>query len=349
MAFIKVLKDSNDNTIYPQSLTSAVIDSNGNNLDALHQRFITATTVEENIGDVRANYEKITNKVTSISKYSTDVEYPSAKSVYEAIESKTSGNIKIAIAASKESIIEPDTTTLYLIGSKSPYEEYLYLENGDWELIGSTFIEKDIPKFIGTLENPIDFSNLFEEIGNPVNGWYPYNKSGYCILEGYIKVMNQIEPSLIKDLFLMDTMLIMWTYSNISADMSKVNIIPMGVNNSFLGFVGYGLKLDETFGLYLSLDNTDEYIPTQDYNPATKKYIDDSIANIKTEIPDISELAEKSEIPTKVSQLDNDENYISMTLSSPDLIKYVWRGSYDQYNALSVHDNTTLYLIKEEE
>lgn len=141
MAFIKVLKDSNDNTIYPQSLTSAVIDSKGNSLDTIHQQFVMATAVETEIEDIDTSFENVANKVTSISADSTDIEYPSAKAVYTAVNESKAVGVKIVVAASKDEVAEPDTTTIYLIGSASPYEEYLYLGDGNWELIGSTSVD----------------------------------------------------------------------------------------------------------------------------------------------------------------------------------------------------------------
>lgn len=50
---------------------------------------------------------------------------------------------------------------------------------------------------------------------------------------------------------------------------------------------------------YLSKQNYTEYTPTGDYNPATKKYVDDAIATV--------------EVPTKVSDLTNDAKYITET------------------------------------
>lgn len=50
---------------------------------------------------------------------------------------------------------------------------------------------------------------------------------------------------------------------------------------------------------YLAKDNTTGYTPTDNYNPATKKYVDDSIKNIN--------------IPTKTSQLTNDSNFVIKT------------------------------------
>ncbi len=50
---------------------------------------------------------------------------------------------------------------------------------------------------------------------------------------------------------------------------------------------------------YLAKDNTTGYAPTGNYNPATKKYVDDSIKSIN--------------IPTKTSQLTNDSNFVIKT------------------------------------
>lgn len=54
-----------------------------------------------------------------------------------------------------------------------------------------------------------------------------------------------------------------------------------------------------TKGLYgsLSIGNTTEFMPTSDYNPATKKYVDDVKASIV--------------VPTKTSELTNDSNFLT--------------------------------------
>ena len=55
---------------------------------------------------------------------------------------------------------------------------------------------------------------------------------------------------------------------------------------------------------YLAKNNTVAYAPTGDYNPATKRYVDTSISNLF--------------IPSKVSQLTNDSNYVTKTTSVLD-------------------------------
>lgn len=57
---------------------------------------------------------------------------------------------------------------------------------------------------------------------------------------------------------------------------------------------------------YLAKDNTTPWIPTEPFNPSTKKYVDDSINGIY--------------IPTKTSQLTNDSNFITKNVN--DLTNY---------------------------
>ena len=57
---------------------------------------------------------------------------------------------------------------------------------------------------------------------------------------------------------------------------------------------------------YLSKDNTTPYSPSDRYNPATKQYVDTNVQGLK--------------IPTKVSQLENDSNYI--TENTNTLVNY---------------------------
>lgn len=84
MAKIKTLKDNEQNIVYPQSITQAIVDANGINLDTiLHNTVMTDT--EEDVADVIVGYEDINNKVTEITEDSTDVQYPSAKAVYNTI------------------------------------------------------------------------------------------------------------------------------------------------------------------------------------------------------------------------------------------------------------------------
>lgn len=84
---------------------------------------------------------------------------------------------------------------------------------------------------------------------------------------------------------------------------------------------------------YLSKTNTTEYTPTSDYNPSTKKYVDDKIGNIdfsalETQINSNTELIDtkanstdvytKSEVDTKVSNISIiTDNTLSSTSTNP--------------------------------
>ena len=45
-------------------------------------------------------------------------------------------------------------------------------------------------------------------------------------------------------------------------------------------------------GVYISTDNKIEYTPTADYNPATKKYVDDQVGNINTVLATLTTVSE---------------------------------------------------------
>ena len=141
MAKIQTIKNKDNVTVYPQTHTQAVYDANGKKLQDWLDKYLTAEDQAEieNIGQMA---ETTNNKTTIINEVSTDTQYPSAKAVYEAIVSNSSsGGVKIEIAANKGAITSPNTTTIYLIGEEAPYEEYLYLGNGKWELIGNASVD----------------------------------------------------------------------------------------------------------------------------------------------------------------------------------------------------------------
>lgn len=85
MAKIKTLKDYNDEIIYPQSTTRAIVNAEGVNLDTLHSKFVMMEQISE-IEDIDTEYESIANKTTIINNASTDTQYPSAKAVYDFID-----------------------------------------------------------------------------------------------------------------------------------------------------------------------------------------------------------------------------------------------------------------------
>jgi hypothetical protein len=139
-------------------------------------------------------------------------------------------------------------------------------------------ISCNIPKFVGTKEYPIDFSNLFEEIGNETDGWYTENKVGHCIISGYINMWDTetdtIKSITVKEYFSVDELLITWNYIFSYYPMISAVDIPSKI--IFAARVGYGVYWQDKYA-FLATNNSTEYIPTEDYHPATKKYVDDGL------------------------------------------------------------------------
>lgn len=160
MAKIKVLKDKDDIIIYPQTSTAAVLDSNGNSVDTIVQKYVHADQLNE-IEDINLDYEQKANKVAEVNSASTDTQYPSAKAVYNAILANKSVGLKLEIAATKEAVTNPNSTVLYLIGTAAPYEEWVYLPSGDWEKVGDSNVTVDLSEYAKKSEIP-DTSNFVE-------------------------------------------------------------------------------------------------------------------------------------------------------------------------------------------
>ena len=84
MAYIKKLKDIDNNTVYPQTHTNAIYDEDGEVLQNWMDKYLTTEELGE-IDSITGEAEVQTNKVTEISETSTNTEYPSAKAVYNAL------------------------------------------------------------------------------------------------------------------------------------------------------------------------------------------------------------------------------------------------------------------------
>jgi len=105
MATIRYIKDKEEDIVLPVTHERGVIDSNGITLETkLGQKqatLVSGTNIKTinnqsllgsgNIsisggGDPPENCEVTTNKVTAISGTNTDIQYPSAKAVYDYVE-----------------------------------------------------------------------------------------------------------------------------------------------------------------------------------------------------------------------------------------------------------------------
>lgn len=58
---------------------------------------------------------------------------------------------------------------------------------------GTVTGETALRRFVGTQENPIDFTGLFENMGNAADGWYQGSVIGTCVLNGYVKTQNGVQ------------------------------------------------------------------------------------------------------------------------------------------------------------
>ena len=141
MAYIKKLKDINNDTVYPQSVTAAVTNADGISLDVLHQSFVKSDSVKD-VEDVAIGCENLANKVITINENSTDAQYPSAKAVYDAILANQKAGMSMVIVEELPTV-DVDETKIYLLSTNSEddaYDEYLYV-NDKWERIGTTQVD----------------------------------------------------------------------------------------------------------------------------------------------------------------------------------------------------------------
>lgn len=89
----------------------------------------------------------------------------------------------------------------------------------------------------------------------------------------------------------------------------------------------------------LSKDNKQEYTPTGDYNPATKKYVDDSITNGTKNLQPKGNYATKEDVDAKLSDIDIDSLAMygvefDKAVSSPDGTRI---GNMTLHKTLPIH------------
>ena len=166
MAQIKTLKDYNNNIIYPQSITDAIVNAEGVSLETLNQSFISSAGLET-VENIHIEYENIINKIFSIDNRSTDEEYPSAKAVYDLMLANKDVGISIEVVDSLP-IENIDLKTIYLmpLEGKGTYGMYVYA-NGEWREVGNTEIDlsnyatkNEIPTKVSQLTNDKNYATI---------------------------------------------------------------------------------------------------------------------------------------------------------------------------------------------
>ena len=163
IAYVKKLKDIDNNTIYPQSITSAVVDKNGVTLDDLHHAFVKTSSVED-VEEIESQYENLNNKTIVVNENSTDSQYPSAKAVYEAILANRTEMLSFIIVNElpMENINSYAIYLLSLGAEDNTYEEYIYIDN-KWEMIGTTKIDLSNYYTKSEAENQFALKSIYKD------------------------------------------------------------------------------------------------------------------------------------------------------------------------------------------
>ena len=227
------------------------------------------------------------------------------------------GSVKMQIVEALPETGADDT--IYLIAKTSPedqnvYDEYIYT-NSNWERIGDTSVNLDnyytkeeadvlvnskstVYKWNGKASSTTP-SNLalFQKALNDIkNGCTPlisvdYNNNGFAdSKKGTILAFPNLSNV---DLSTYKGTIYIYGISQTSTLNSTKTTLALGLNSdrpqmsisvsegtvvSVSDIIYYNTAYSKG-GDYLRCDNTAEYEPTSDYNPATKKYVDDSVAN----------------------------------------------------------------------
>lgn len=222
-----------------------------------------------------------------------------------------------------------ETDTIYLVKKDNPgeqnlYDEYVYTDTG-WEHIGDTSVDlsnyytkqETDEKLDGKQEVlPVYHAFRNDTPANllPIfNAWLAdYNRTG-VMATFYIRY-NTNEPtgkSFLKHVTCdvdnrnwffdfsytqggIDAQLNQWVYQLTYDKTNNVftNCTKLPHNSDGLTPL-YNFSKYAYFGkLALSTTNTSEYTPTGDYNPATKKYVDDQVGNINTILATLTTVSE---------------------------------------------------------
>jgi hypothetical protein len=182
------------------------------------------------------------------------------------------------------------------------------------ESVKEGITEHNVPEFIGTLENPVDFSDLFETIASD-----RYH-TGFCILGGYFKVTdwdkNDLGVKHWQEIFptssgvilhYLDTILVTYTYRNtpLSALDSQIEftfIVGDTLYNLY-GFVSHGI-IDEygSSKIVFSSELNNYYKKTETYSKKeTDTKISEVVANGLTDYYKKAETYSKEETKAEIS------------------------------------------------
>lgn len=132
MANIKTLKDSNDEIVYPQTVTSAIFSSDGKILEAILNAKMDA--------DKAYTKEEINTMIGALSSLKISV--------------LQEGEDLPAVGSTDTIYLKKKTTSQ----TQNAYDEYIYLENGTYEKIGDT--EIDLTSYLKTTDADTKYAKL---------------------------------------------------------------------------------------------------------------------------------------------------------------------------------------------
>lgn len=192
-----------------------------------------------------------------------------------------------------------ETDTIYLLKKDTPgeqnlYDEYVYTETTGWEHIGDTSVDLtdyytkeetdeklnnivyslDLPNSGGFLElNSLDYQKINDYVNycKDINRWVPIQLSTRDYKNGVLPIFNIYSSTNFAN--------ISFSFITIRAGSNYETLFTFDFYGSW-GEDGYHVsggrskRQDNITPLYRN--NTSSYTPTNDYNPATKKYVDDN-------------------------------------------------------------------------
>ena len=141
MANIKTLKDSNNEIVYPQTVTSAIFSSDGKILEAILNAKMDA--------DKAYTKEEINTMIGALSSLKISV--------------LQEGEDLPAVGSTDTIYLKKKTTSQ----TQNAYDEYIYLENGTYEKIGDT--EIDLTSYLKTTDADTKYAKLEKYSDTTIN------------------------------------------------------------------------------------------------------------------------------------------------------------------------------------
>ena len=141
MANIKTLKDSNNEIVYPQTVTSAIFSSDGKILEAILNAKMDA--------DKAYTKEEINTMIGALSSLKISV--------------LQEGEDLPAVGSTDTIYLKKKTTSQ----TQNAYDEYIYLENGTYEKIGDT--EVDLTTYLKTTDADTKYAKLGKYSDTTIN------------------------------------------------------------------------------------------------------------------------------------------------------------------------------------